>query len=162
MADELKPCPFCGGKDARVITNSKHSMSWVSCPSCGLEAPTETGVSMEDAVAYWNTRPEPAAAPGDEAKAVWRELRGVEWSEDRCWAIIQRLIDQRDAAQRSVEALTNQVREVLAKKDAAHAEGFRAGRVDMQARAANVADCEEAGYTMSTILDLEIKDAPDD
>jgi len=36
-------------------------MSWVSCKSCGLDAPSETGITDEEAITYWNTRPAPAA-----------------------------------------------------------------------------------------------------
>lgn len=57
----LAACPFCGGSQVRVVTNTQAAMSWVSCPSCGLEAPSETGVSAEQAVTYWNTRTTPPA-----------------------------------------------------------------------------------------------------
>jgi len=36
-------------------------MSWISCKSCGLDAPSETGVTDEEAITYWNPRPAPAA-----------------------------------------------------------------------------------------------------
>ena len=32
-------------------------MAWVACIVCGLEAPSETGVQAEQAIDYWNSRP---------------------------------------------------------------------------------------------------------
>lgn len=52
----LLPCPFCGSDRVGLQTDTRAAMSWVSCTACGLEAPTETGVSAEDAAAYWNYR----------------------------------------------------------------------------------------------------------
>lgn len=65
MTDNLLPCPFCGGTNAKLRTHSLAPMSWVSCVDCGLEAPTETGVTDEAAVAYWNCR-----APSPETREV--------------------------------------------------------------------------------------------
>ena len=56
MTDKLLPCPFCGGSDVHLRRHSPAHMSWVSCRDCGLEAPSETGTTDEDAVAYWNRR----------------------------------------------------------------------------------------------------------
>lgn len=67
MTDKLLPCPFCGGTNAKLRTHSLAPMSWVSCVDCGLEAPTETGVTDEAAVAYWNRR---AAPPQTRVKAT--------------------------------------------------------------------------------------------
>lgn len=53
----LKPCAFCGGADLGVHQMPGQEMFWVSCHCCGLEAPSETGVTREQAVTYWNTRP---------------------------------------------------------------------------------------------------------
>ncbi len=61
MASELLPCPFCGGTDVNLHHSAKAFMSWISCKSCGLDAPSETGVTDEEAITYWNTRPAPAA-----------------------------------------------------------------------------------------------------
>lgn len=60
--NEMKPCPFCGGEDLKVY--SLHGAgAWVACRGCGLESPTETGVTHAQAIEYWNTRlaAEPAA-----------------------------------------------------------------------------------------------------
>lgn len=59
---ELVSCPFCGSANVELHTNPLAGMSWVACIDCGLEAPSETGVSAEDAVTYWNRRaPQPEA-----------------------------------------------------------------------------------------------------
>lgn len=57
QAVALKPCAFCGGADLGVHQMPGQEMFWVSCHCCGLEAPSETGVTREQAVTYWNTRP---------------------------------------------------------------------------------------------------------
>lgn len=56
LADELLPCPFCGGADVNLHEHKQAAMWWVSCKSCGLEAPSETGTTRIDAITYWNTR----------------------------------------------------------------------------------------------------------
>lgn len=69
MADELKPCPFCGGNAETRNSKWVGRDHWgVACTGCGdpwfdCRADTEA-----EAITAWNTRtPEPAAAPGDEA-----------------------------------------------------------------------------------------------
>lgn len=52
----LLPCPFCGHTEPRLTEIKPHEMHYVACENCGLEAPSETGTSKDDAVAYWNTR----------------------------------------------------------------------------------------------------------
>jgi Lar family restriction alleviation protein len=95
----LLPCPFCGNKEVRLTTNNYAGMSWVACPNCGLEAPTETGVSADDAVTYWNRRPASPApdrveltervtgnlAPGWELEFINPRAKGarsVSWTTD--------------------------------------------------------------------------------
>lgn len=56
MIEALKPCPFCGGSDIHLRHHQANQMSWVSCVGCGFEAPSETGVTDDDAVNYWNRR----------------------------------------------------------------------------------------------------------
>jgi Lar family restriction alleviation protein len=50
------PCPFCGGGSVSVHGPRGSLGAWVACSSCGLETPTETGVTTEQAFAYWNRR----------------------------------------------------------------------------------------------------------
>lgn len=59
MTDKLLPCPFCASSDVHLRRHLPAQMSWVSCRDCGLEAPSETGTTDEDAVAYWNRRSPP-------------------------------------------------------------------------------------------------------
>jgi Lar family restriction alleviation protein len=54
--EELLPCPFCGGGSVSVHGPRGSLGAWVACSSCGLETPTETGVTTEQAFAYWNRR----------------------------------------------------------------------------------------------------------
>jgi Lar family restriction alleviation protein len=68
----LLPCPFCGNEQVRLTTNNQAAMSWVACPNCGLEAPSETGVNADDAVTYWNRR---SLSEGQKPVAV----KGLEW-----------------------------------------------------------------------------------
>lgn len=64
---DLKNCPFCGGK-ATLHSPYGALGAWISCAGCGLEGPTETGVTEDEAIAAWNRRalqavgPEPAVA----------------------------------------------------------------------------------------------------
>lgn len=59
----LLPCPFCGFDRPETHDNVVADMSWVACGQCGLEAPSETGVTKEQAVRYWNTRAIAALPP---------------------------------------------------------------------------------------------------
>lgn len=49
--EELKPCPFCGGKDIRIWDTST---PWVQCWDC--LASTACGNTLEEAIKYWNRR----------------------------------------------------------------------------------------------------------
>ncbi|WP_169194977.1 Lar family restriction alleviation protein [Devosia sp. MC1541] len=65
IKEELLPCPFCGGGSVSVHGPCGALGAWVACTSCGLETPTETGVTAEQAFAYWNRRaPALSAAMG--------------------------------------------------------------------------------------------------
>ena len=52
---ELKPCPFCGGKDDKclVITSNGEENYWVMCNDCGAEGPT---ANEHKAIEVWNKR----------------------------------------------------------------------------------------------------------
>jgi len=52
MMNELKPCPFCGGK-AKCLTND-HPMFQIGCPVCNIYS----GILYEEsqAITLWNTR----------------------------------------------------------------------------------------------------------
>lgn len=95
MIEALKPCPFCGGSDVHLRHHQANQMSWVSCVGCGLEAPSETGVSDDDAVNYWNRRDE-AALLTDAEPVAWvdeQELRYLEMvTGNKGWGDAQRNI----------------------------------------------------------------------
>ena len=58
--DELKPCPFCGGKSEifRGVNENQHT---IRCTQCAMKMPTM--LNEKDAVAAWNRRPEPENKP---------------------------------------------------------------------------------------------------
>lgn len=51
--EELKPCPFCGGKAKCFTVNSA---TWVFCTDCSAE--TRAYDTREEAIAAWNRRAE--------------------------------------------------------------------------------------------------------
>lgn len=51
MSEELKPCPFCGGKNMRIWNTSTPR---VSCDDC--LANTAYGETKEEAIEQWNRR----------------------------------------------------------------------------------------------------------
>ncbi len=59
MENGLKPCPFCGSKDIRVIdrinvSDGYHNFYHIKCKGCG--ASTDECKSMFDANVAWNRR----------------------------------------------------------------------------------------------------------
>ena len=62
MANELKPCPFCGG-DADFLTENFGGKVWVICTDCGVQTAKEYtnlivfGKGGKDrAIDAWNRR----------------------------------------------------------------------------------------------------------
>ena len=55
MSDELKPCPFCGGK-AKLKTYGDRDVFWAECPKCYVKMPMVW--EQEKAIRAWNTRVE--------------------------------------------------------------------------------------------------------
>lgn len=63
MSEELKPCPFCGGKPTFVHATSEdigngyvcRTLAVISCDHCMFDM---TGETDEDAVVTWNARAE--------------------------------------------------------------------------------------------------------
>lgn len=83
MSDELKPCPFCGGKPTFVHATSEdigngyvcRTLAVISCDHCMFDMAGETD---EDATAAWNDRA--AVTDGQFAMAVhdgeaWQRVR---------------------------------------------------------------------------------------
>lgn len=54
MAEELKPCPFCGGK---VRLESSHGFNYVLCKKCKSEYYPASFGDGKKVVSAWNTRP---------------------------------------------------------------------------------------------------------
>ena len=67
MANELKPCPFCGSKarmwPSQTKSDSEGSYEIIGCSNidCLIEPTTEEYLPYAEAIAAWNTRPAPAA-----------------------------------------------------------------------------------------------------
>lgn len=53
MTTELKPCPFCGGKE---IEPEEFGCFVFTCADCGTEGPA--GDTEAEAAKLWNTRPD--------------------------------------------------------------------------------------------------------
>lgn len=54
MSEQLKPCPFCGGKAVRDCTEYKHGATYsVLCEECGVEV---TRFAEIEAIKAWNRR----------------------------------------------------------------------------------------------------------
>lgn len=66
MGDELKLCPFCGGR-ATVVDNTGQrgcaDHAWVTCNSCLMDGGPEKD-TVTEAIEAWNTRT-PASAPDE-------------------------------------------------------------------------------------------------
>ena len=77
MSDELKPCPFCGGKRTHV-TNIRDGLH-ASCADCFAKGPSmffgpeDRSATHNAAISAWNTRAEPALQQQGEAVA-WVEV----------------------------------------------------------------------------------------
>ena len=72
MSDQLKPCPFCGGK-AELWRAHAERTAWIACMSkCSVLVSKEHKTDAE-AIAAWNRREIPAAQPSPDVEPVaWR------------------------------------------------------------------------------------------
>ncbi len=53
--NELKPCPFCGGKAEHFGKPLKGSHTWAWCTKCHVETPPVKTLAV--AIRQWNRRP---------------------------------------------------------------------------------------------------------
>lgn len=68
MSDQLKPCPFCGGK-AELWRAHAERTAWIACMSkCSVLVSKEYKTDAE-AIAAWNRRAIPAAQPSPDVAA---------------------------------------------------------------------------------------------
>ncbi|GBR60811.1 hypothetical protein AA18889_2479 [Acetobacter senegalensis DSM 18889] len=51
MSEELKSCPFCGGRDLKI---QEPYYAFVHCDECGTEGPFRD--TEAEAIEKWNTR----------------------------------------------------------------------------------------------------------
>ena len=54
MADEIKPCPFCGSRNLAVRTAWDYRHEFVTCRNCGTNGPRAD--DTHGAWAAWNDR----------------------------------------------------------------------------------------------------------
>lgn len=55
MSEELKPCPFCGGKNLyRHKDSDGLGQTWVWCADCGASGPVKE--ERSHAIEAWNRR----------------------------------------------------------------------------------------------------------
>lgn len=94
MSEKLLPCPFCGESntypdtdprcDTQGLYVGRTKVWWVSCTTCGCEAPH--GKTRTKAIAAWNTRVDPSRQRLVEALQAIVEhgdktLISVEWGQ---------------------------------------------------------------------------------
>lgn len=65
MTEELKPCPFCGGKPLAYDMLESLSICTVECSGCDI---TVEGRTTQAAATRWNTRALTAAQPAQAAQ----------------------------------------------------------------------------------------------
>jgi len=84
MNDELKPCPFCGGK-ARLLRGMFDEYA-VGCGNDNCEFCGENSQDTQKAISQWNTRPieDAMRAELDASKAEIERLR-AQLESARAW-----------------------------------------------------------------------------
>ena len=116
MANELKPCPFCGPGESVVECYADDYGYWkVGCGRCGSHSgtrPKSDPDAQAKVIAHWNTRP---AAPVEGLETVKRELLGAVKFFDDFPPSIQNMANIRvvEAAHKYVE----QAEAIIAAKD---------------------------------------------
>jgi Lar family restriction alleviation protein len=72
QAEELKPCPFCGGEGKIEYDYYDSPLYWVQCVNCS--SVTNTFLTEAEAITAWNTRTD---TERDELREVCKELLGI-------------------------------------------------------------------------------------
>lgn len=69
MSEGFKPCPFCGADRGLYVLQSERSGEWrVFCDTCKSSMRNGHSETELEAIAAWNSRAEPPAAPEDPAR----------------------------------------------------------------------------------------------
>lgn len=74
--EELKPCPFCGGK--AIINEYLNSLFWTRCVDCGAEIQALS--TVDDAKSEWNRR-----ADECDTNELLRLSEELEYEKDTRW-----------------------------------------------------------------------------
>lgn len=53
---ELKPCPFCGCTDVRIVDDYWIDEMTIICPNCRLLISEDDSLTKEDMIRLWNRR----------------------------------------------------------------------------------------------------------
>jgi len=157
MASELKPCPFCGGTDVNLHHSAKTFMSWVSCKSCGLDAPSETGVTDEEAITYWNTRSQAEELLAAE-RAEKEQLRRKMNANDRRAITAESRLSQSEAELKETRA-DNAAKDARIKTETELRKDHQERNIELEAK---LAAAEEALEPFAAVLEDYDPDWEDD
>lgn len=99
MSEELKPCPFCGGKAHLVIGDE---FCHIRCHQCGATGALADAIRESDAIAAWNrrARAEQAERERDEAREAAHYANGT----------AELAMKHRDTAEARVKELEDRLR----------------------------------------------------
>ena len=53
---KLKPCPFCGCTDVRIVDDYWFNEMTIICPNCRLLISEDDGLTKGDMIRVWNRR----------------------------------------------------------------------------------------------------------
>lgn len=96
IADELKPCPFCGPGNSFVELYKNEYGKWIiGCGVCGSHSGTSSKNVKEDVVKAWNTRASEwlhfDTAPKDGTRILCFAggyIYAVEWDVDESYWVV--------------------------------------------------------------------------
>lgn len=108
MPEELKPCPFCGGK--AIVLGSE--CRWIVCRCCGAES--RTGDTLDDAFALWNQRaPSPSPIADRLAEALRALTEKCEWMSNKMHGIDDHVDELCESARAAGRLLDGQTHDAL-------------------------------------------------
>lgn len=79
MSEELKPCPFCGGKAELYEDHYQYTdhSAWIRCTNCFIH--TQTLFGKNEVIQQWNTRVEKVCRWAPNTRI------GFGWTDDDYW-----------------------------------------------------------------------------